>query len=310
MNSPVTHTHALQQALVAASRSADERGRAVNVLRGSDIFAATWPTDVTQLRTLLNSSGVRALSLFTDEAQLEEACLRYGWLDVDGRVPMRRLHLSEAVRFARNHQVSLLIVDIAAEHALELDEGDMELLSAPPSARPPSFGAMAPVVSSSRHAQDGSEVKRVTSRPPPFTDSGAETAPHASLSGLAPAAVSVDAAQNAVRAAFTPATVTTMIALENAPADELTDALSGVLREYCEVQWACFVGDSDRAGNHFSVALRIDSGFNKHLGEISLKLREASAQFGDPCDVLVLETPEQMKRARALGLPFYPWRKR
>jgi hypothetical protein len=303
VSSQVAQAHALQQALVAAARNSDERARAVNVLRGADMYAATWPADSTQLRTLLNSSGVRALSLFTDEPQLDEAALRFGWLDADGRVPSRRIHVSEAVLFARQHDVAVLIIDLTADHALELDNGDMELMSAPPSGRPPSFP---PLVSSSRQVHDGSEVKRISTRPP----GAAETTSHASLSGLIPTAVDVDLEHHAVRASFAPAGVTTMIALESAPDDALTDALCAVLREYIEVEWACFVGDSDREGSHFSVALRIEPGFPKHLPEISVKLREASATSGNPCDVLVLETVDQMKRARQLGLPFYPWRKR
>ena len=178
VSSQVAHAHALQQALVAAARDLDERARAVNVLRGADMYAATWPHDPAQLRTLLNSSGLRALSLFTDEAHLDEAALRFGWLGVDGRVPMRRLHISEAARFARQHAVPLVIVDITAEHALELDEGDLELLAGPPSHRPSSV----PVVS--RHAQDGTEVKRVSTRPPAFSERGEETGSHAAPSGL------------------------------------------------------------------------------------------------------------------------------
>jgi hypothetical protein len=305
VSSPVAHAHALQQALVAAARDLDERARAVNLLRGADMLAATWPSDPSQLRTLLNSAGLRALSLFTDEAHLDEAALRFGWLDVDGRVPMRRLHISEAAQFARQHGVALVTIDITAEHALELDQGDLELLSGPPSNRPSSV----PVVSS-RHAQDGSEVKRVSTRPPAPSEHGDEPASHAAPSGLEPAAVNVDIEHRAVWATFAPAKVTTMIALDTSPDDDLIDALASVLRDFCEVEWACLVGDSDHEGDYFSVALRVDPGLTKNLRDISTRLREASAALRAPCDVVVLETVEQMKCARALGLPFYPWRKR
>jgi hypothetical protein len=262
------------------------------------MYATTWPTDPSSLRTLLNSSGVRALALFTDERQLEEAALRFGWLGVDGSVPTRRLHISEAIRTARQQQVSLVIVDITSEHALELDQGELELVSAPPSTRPPSYQGLGPVLHSLRQVDNSNELVRVSSRPPPSHDASA----------LEPAAVNVDTEHKQVSATFAIAVTATMAALPESPADDVIDGLTAVLREYPEVEWACLVGEEDRSGA--AVALRIDTAFRKHLAEISAKLRAASIAYGKPCDVLVLDTPEQMKRARAIGLPFYPWRKR
>lgn len=305
--------HALQEALVAAARDSSERARAVSALRGAEIYATTWPTDPTSLRTLLNSSGVRALALFTDERQLEEAALRFAWLDVDGHVSTRRLHISEAIRFARKQGVALVIVDITSDHTLEIDEGEMELLSSPPSTRPPSYTGIAPVVSSSRHPDSGSDVKRVSTRPPPADGREAreERSSHVSSSNLQPSAVNFDVEHHAVSATFGLAQTATMMALPSTPADDLVDALALVLRDYPEVEWACLVGEADRDNDAaVHVAVRIAAAFRKHLGEISAKLRAVSAAQGAPCDVLVLDTPEQMKRARAIGMPFYPWKKR
>ncbi|HEX5658806.1 MAG TPA: SseB family protein [Polyangiales bacterium] len=292
---------ALQEALVAATRDLNDRARAVSALRGAEVYATTWPTDPSSLRTLLNSSGVRALALFTDERQLEEAALRFGWHGVDGSVPTRRLHISEAIRAARQQQVSLVIVDITSDHTLELDQGEIELVSAPPSTRPPSYQGLGPVVHSVRQVDNTNELMRVSSRPPPTNEH---------VSALEPSAVNIDSANKQVTATFAIAVTATMAALPEAPADDLIDGLSAVLREYPEVEWACLVGeeDSDRGAVH--VALRIDTAFRKNLSEISGKLRASSIAHGKPLDVLVLDTPEQMKRARAIGLPFYPWRKR
>ncbi len=293
---------ALQEALVAATRDQNDRSRAVGALRGAEVYATTWPTDPSSLRTLLNSSGVRALALFTDERQLEEAALRFGWHGVDGSVPTRRLHISEAIRVARQQQVSLVIVDITSEHALELDQGEIELVSAPPSTRPPSYQGLGPVVHSIRQVDNTNELVRVSSRPPPMHD-------HVG-SALEPSAVNVDAEHKQVTATFAIAVTATMAALPEAPADALIDSMTSVLREYPEVEWGCLVGEEDSDLGAVHVALRIDAAFRKHLSEISGKLRAASTAHGKPCDVLVLDTPEQMKRARAIGLPFYPWRKR
>ena len=53
------------------------------------------PTDPATLRTLTNSNGSTALAVFSDEAQLQEASMRYGWLGIDGRV------VGEAAKTAR-----------------------------------------------------------------------------------------------------------------------------------------------------------------------------------------------------------------
>ncbi|MDB4985920.1 MAG: hypothetical protein JWN04_1098 [Myxococcaceae bacterium] len=305
--------HALQEALVAAARDGTERARAVAARRGAEVYATTWPTDPSALRTLQNSAGVRALALFTDERQLEEAAIRFAWLGVDGNVPTRRLHISEAIRFARQQRVSLVILDITSDHTLELDEGEMELMSAPPSARPPSYMGLAPVVSTPRQADAASDVKRVSTRPPALDgrDGNEERISNIPSSGMSPTSINVDVEHQAVSATFGFAHTATMTALAAAPADDVIDVLTQVLREYPEVEWACLVGEADRDDpSAVHVALRIDAAFRKHLGEISVKLRSASAAQGAPCDVLVLDTPEQMKRARAIGVPFYPWRKR
>jgi glutathione S-transferase len=83
-----------------------------------------------------------------------------------------------------------------------------------------------------------------------------------------------------------------------------------VLREYPEVEWACLVTGS-RADHKQSesVALRIEPAFRKNLDEIAQKLREIGASRHATYDVLMLDTPEQMKQARQIGFPFYPWRK-
>jgi len=302
---------ALQQALVAAARDGNARSTAVGALRGAEVYATTWPTDPSSLRTLLNSSGVRALALFTDERQLEEAAGRFAWLGIDGHVSKRRLHMSEAIRFARQQQVALVVVDITSDHTFELDEGEMELVGAPPSTRPPSYAGLAPVLSSPGQAPDnGSEVKRVSTRPPALGTPGAERLSSPMGSSLTPSAINIDVEHHAVSATFAMAHTATMVALPSTPSEELIDTLAQVLREYPEVEWACLVGEQERTSEGaVHVALRIDRAFRKHLAEISVKLRDTSAAQGATCDVLVLDTPEQVKRARAIGMPFYPWRK-
>lgn len=301
---------ALQHALMAAARDSANRATAVAALRGAEVWAATWPTDPATLRTLTNSQGVTALAIFTDERQLEDAALRYAWLGVDGRVPSKRLHISEAMRFARQHRAQLVVVDIAADHALELDEGEMELLSASPSGRPPSF--------------TGVQVRSHSSRPPPIADvevaristrpqrdsAPISISPGASQSALTPTSVRPDPNTGTVAATFESPTTSTLRALAEPPDEALLDALAQVLKGYPEVEWASFVrsGSVEEAAMP-SVALRVNPAFRKNLSEISAKLREAGSGAGTTIDVLSLDTPEQVKQARSLGEPFFPWRK-
>lgn len=308
---------ALQWALNAVVRDPSQRARALTALRGTEVLAVSWPTDPATLRTLTNSEGVTALPVFSSEQQLEDAAARYGWIGPDGHIPSRRLHVSEAVRFARQHHAQLLVVDIVADHALSLDQGEMELMSAPPSGRAPSYEGLGNVFSS-RPPNDGREVARISTRPPPpnaeapFSDStGVRTGLRTSQSALKPTSVTPNPDGHTVSATFGATPTLTMEALDEPPSDEVLDTLTQVLREYPEVEWACLVR-AERGGATPvpSIALRIEPAFRKHLSEISARLHETSAELGFTLEVLILDTPEQMRQARNMGLPFYPWRKR
>jgi hypothetical protein len=340
----------LQQALVAASKDSAERAAAVAALRGADVWAATWPTDPATLRTLTNSNGVTALAVFTDDKQLEEAAIRYGWLGLDGKVPAKRLHITDALRFARQHRAQLVVVDIAAEHSLEIDEGEMELVAATPSTRPPSYVGMPPVRTSRPPAEitSGSQSGLPPVKAPPPARVPSESAlPAAVLSSRPPSGSPVSGQHSAqasmkpmtgqptsvkpmtgqptsvkpmtgqpaseaesVSATFGASNTATLLGLPDAPSEDMYDALTGVLREYPEVEWACLVRATRGPGEAVpSVAVRVDPAFRKNLNEISVRLREASIAQGVAFDVLLLDTPEQMKTARQSGRPFYPWRK-
>jgi hypothetical protein len=295
--------------LVAAARDPAQRTRAISVLRSAELWAATWPTDASFLRTLTNSNGVTALPLFSDERELHDAALRYAWLAQDGQTPRRAMPLWEAIRLAKRQKAQLVVIDFGSEHALELDEGDVDLLSAVPSSRPPHANAMhgsAMKVRSTPPPPSDNEVRRASSRPGANEEKGSGT-----YSPLRPRSVTPNPGAHAVAATFGATPTATMQALEATPAEDLLEVLDDVLREYPEVEWACLV-TSARADSKQSpsVALRIDPAFRKNISELTRRLREVSAAVGTRHDVLVLDTPEQMKQARLLGTPFYPWRKK
>lgn len=294
---------ALKAALAAAARDPALRARAVAALRGAELWAATWPTDPALVRTLTNSDGVTALPLFTEERELNDAAVRYAWLNVDGQVPRCSVALWEAMRVAKQQKAQLLVIDITSEHPLELDEGDIELLSAPPSSKPPS---RVQKVRSTPPPADANVVTRASARPMAGERGGSGT-----YSPLRPRTVTPNPDAHAVSATFGATPTATMQALEAAPSDALLDELADVLREYPEVEWACLVtGARADHKQSESVALRIEPAFRKNLAEITQRLREVGAGRHATYDVLMLDTPEQMKHARHIGLPFYPWRKK
>jgi hypothetical protein len=299
---------ALVFALQAAARDSNHRPKALTALRGAEVWVAAWPNDPAGVRMLTNSRRVTALPVFTSERQLEDAAARYGWLGVDGQVSLRRLAIVDAIRIAKRHHAQLIVIDLVADHAFELDEGEMELLSSP-GGRSPSLQGLA-AVSRTRPPSGPHEVQRISSRPGPLS----EPPRHPSeppRSALQPSSVTPDPDNQSVSATFGASSTATMEALPHEPSDELFEAFTTVLREYPEVEWACVVrAESGHGPSRPSVALRIEPAFRRHLAEISRRLEEVSAEHGEVYEALVLDTPEQMKQARNVGLPFYPWRKK
>lgn len=268
------------------------------------------PQDLECARTLTNSEGLIALPVFSSEPFVDAAAVRFGWLGPDGTCPRKRVSMPDAIRMAMLCEAQLVVVDIATEHVLELDGGELELLSAVPGQRSPSFEGLA-VVSRPRSVSQ-LEVHRVSTRP---TDPGlgglAHNAPsEPPRSALFPSSVTPDPDSHSVTATFGVSDTATMSSLLESPSDEHFDAFTNLLREYPEVEWACVVqADRGHGSPAPCVALRVEPAFRRHLHEISEKLAEISRELGEPWGVLVLDTPEQMKEARGVGLPFYPWRK-
>ncbi|MCZ7683630.1 MAG: hypothetical protein M5U28_34605 [Sandaracinaceae bacterium] len=158
--------------------------------------------------------------------------------------------------------LSYVVVDIAAQHALELTREEFEpLLSA--SARRDSQGpyAGAGKISSSL-------IRAVRPTPPPgsLTAPEAEIPPPASTPGFT---VSTGFNPSASAATFGGGTSVTLSPLSGAPPDELLDALADVLRGYPEVEWACLVQASRGPSAPVpAVGLRVDAGFRQRVNEI------------------------------------------
>jgi len=100
-------------------------------------------------------------------------------------------------------------------------------------------------------------------------------------------------------------------ALTQEPSDELLDALSAVLRDYPEVEWAVFANASRGPVEPLpTVALRIDTTFRTRVGEIIPALKRIADEHGATIDVILLDDPKLMRAARSTQLVFFPWRRR
>ena len=95
------------------------------------------------------------------------------------------------------------------------------------------------------------------------------------------------------------------------PSDQLLDALSGVLRDYPEVEWAVFASTARGPVAPLpTVGLRVDTSFRTRVGEIIPALKQTADTHGATVDVLLLDDPKLMRAARAEQLVFFPWRRR
>jgi hypothetical protein len=286
------------------------RPKALSALRGAELWVATFPLDPASLRSLTYSSGLKVLPVFSSERQLEDAAARYGWLGPDGAVPAQRITMSDAIRHAKSLRARMVVVDVAADHAIDLDEGELELLSTA-SGRVPSYEGLS-VVSRSRPPETGRMLKRVSTRPPPREGTTLQPIPDeiSAVSALRPSSITPDPDAQTISATFGAPNTATMSALATAASDDLLDTFTALLREYPEVEWACVV-EADRGNGRPSpsVALRIEPAFRRHLAEISEKLQSAAAEHGESYEVLVIDTPDQVRQARTMGVPFFPWRK-
>lgn len=278
------------------------------------VFVVPWPAGIEGYRTLVNSDGVAALPIFTNREALEEAARRYGWLAADGSAPAAEVGARAALNYAIKENLSFVVVDIADAHALEITRQEFEPLLTP-AARRDSSG---PYAGAGRLSS--SLIRAVRPTPPPGSIQAAKPpsiAPPSATPGIAPPApddddgftVSTDFDPNAK--SFGGGQSVSVSALANEPADELYDELSAVLRGYPEVEWACMCNASRGPSAPVpTVGVRVDTGFRQRVNDIVAELRRAGGARGAALDVLLLDDAELMRNARALGVVFYPWRKK
>ena len=320
-------TAALYRLLSEAAHGGQAKVDALLALMQRTVFVAPWPAGNEGYRTLVNSQGIAALPVFTEREQLEAAARRYGWLAADGSAPAIEIGARQAFHYARAQSLAFVVVDIAAEHGLEVAREELEPLLSP-AARRESSG---PFAGAGRISSTLMRAVRPHTQTPPAgsveSPIRAPTPPPGSLPAQRP---SPGSSPGTIARPQTPATGSSrgtlrrpsgslLIAPTEAgtvlpsaklgapitPIDEtLLEALEPVLRAYPEVEWAC-LGTLDRDQ---VIGLRVDARVRQRVEEIAAHVATAATPGSLP--VVLLDDPQDMRAARADALVFYPWRRR
>jgi hypothetical protein len=314
---------ALRRLMTDARDGGPAKVDALLALAQRTVFVVPWPKAEDGWRTLVSSTGESALPIFSDRAELETAAARFGWLGADGKAPALEVGSRETLRYARERTLSYVVVDIAADHSIEITPAEIEALLTPAARREstgPFSGAgrvsstlMRAVRStpSPMRAQGGIEPPRGRSEPPPRLDKktpapGAPMIPQAlpaPLPGQAPSSPGVLAAPSASGTAL-PVLPSTRLGAPNGTIDEaLLDRMDAVLRDYPEVEFGCIGGH----GGKNALGLRIEPRMRTRLDALTLDLGRV-APLG--LELVLLDDAEHFRAARAETLIFYPWRRK
>ena len=100
-------------------------------------------------------------------------------------------------------------------------------------------------------------------------------------------------------------------ALLHPPDDALLGALTEMLRDYPEVEWATIsLAARGGASAKPAVGLRIIDTFRGNVDAIVTLTQVTGRDHGASLHVLLLDDPELVRSARTLGEVFYPWRRK
>ncbi|MGB5810833.1 MAG: SseB family protein, partial [Polyangiales bacterium] len=97
--------------------------------------------------------------------------------------------------------------------------------------------------------------------------------------------------------------------LRSAPADTLLGALSAVLRQYPEIEWASYCEVARPAGAPSpAVGLRVMDTYRDNVTVIIKELCEAGRTQDVELDVLLVDGHDLLRKAREAGFVFFPWK--
>lgn len=308
--SPDRALSAFQRLLADAAAGGQAKVDALVALSQRTILVPTWTPGGDDFRPLVSSDGQNALPLFSSEDQLMEAARRFGWLSPSGDVPFREIGSRAAFRHALAHQLSFVVVDIAAEHALEVERTEIEPLLQSQN-RSDSSGAFAGVGRISEMMLQKVRPSSIPAAPP--TPAAVPTPPAASL----PSAASMPGAETGRSSNLPPADLggtllnRTLGSFDGEPSEVILEAARTVLRNYPEVEWAgvLMVG-RDGGPSKPTFGLRVDATFRTRVQELRTALMEAAERGGAAMDILLLDDPDLVRVARANATVFFPWKRR
>lgn len=280
------HLEAFRRLVADAAAGGQAKVDALLALSQRTIFVVPWGAGVEGYRTLVNSGGLAALPIFSDPEELERAATRFGWVSPDGSTPRAEVGARRAFTYAKEKNIGFVVLDIVADHALEVSRDELE-----PLLQTTRRDASGPYIGTGKTTSTLMEAVRASRSSETSLD---EVRPSL-MPEVAPAAPPVPETPPTVlpsQLLFAP-TVT--------PADETLDALDHVLRSYPEVEWAC-VGN---ASGTMAIGLRIEPKLRKRFDQIAVELHRVAH-----IAIIVLDDPAHLRSARQDALVFYPWRRK
>jgi hypothetical protein len=316
---------ALKRLLTDASQGGQAKVDALIALSQRILWVVPWE-GVEGYRTLVNSTGLAALPVFTSEAELNEAAQRFAWLTPAGTVSHKEIGARAAFGYAHEKNLGFVVVDITSEHSLEISRDELSPLltqNRRESAGP--FAATGRIESSLMAA-----VTRAPTPPPgavaavrpPTPAAGvpavrAPTPAPGALSAASPPSGSVTIPTSLPAGALPPrqerndgpahpdavgqiVASTRLFPPGSPPEDELLDRLETILRGYPEVEWGCIGSASAQP----ALGLRIDQRMRKRLDSLADAVAKASGLV-----VVTLDDPSHFKAAKGEAFVFFPWRR-
>jgi hypothetical protein len=115
---------ALKRLLADASQGGQSKVDALIALSQRTLWVVPWD-GVEGYRTLVNSTGLAALPVFTSEAELNEAAQRFAWLSPAGTVNHKEIGARAAFGYAHEKNLGFVVVDITSEHSLEISRDEL-----------------------------------------------------------------------------------------------------------------------------------------------------------------------------------------
>ena len=88
--------------------------------------------------------------------------------------------------------------------------------------------------------------------------------------------------------------------------DELLRGISGGLRAFPEVEWACVLSDGSEIP---LIGLRVDPSFLNRVADITDAVIDEGEKHAAELQVMLLNNQDLVKSARRCGKTFYPWRR-